>query len=179
MKQNWLILLFSVAFTGFISAQNTTIVQELNSVKAGQGEIIIHQDESIEGLIGTRSNKASSTTTTNATKTNTSPNVGEGSSTGLKPTSYIQTKGYKIQVFSGNNQKRSKDEAYSRKGMIERSFPDKEVTVTFNSPVWRVRAGNYRTYEEAFEALKDMQKMFPSFGREMEIKEAVVKLPVY
>lgn len=187
MKQNWLTLLFSFICVGFASAQNmSSIISELNSNKKGQGNVVIYQDESIEGLIGTRSGSNTTTDINSNTSTagtikgsNDSNNIIGESNTGLKPRSYIQTKGYKIQVFSGNNQRVSKNEAYSRKNQITREFPDEEVSVTFNSPVWRVRVGNFRTYEQAFETLKEMKKTFPSFGKEMEIKEAVVKLPVY
>lgn len=183
MKHNWLALLFSFVFVGSIFAQNTaSIITELNSTKTGQGNILIHEDESIEGLIGTKSesiNTNSSTTTTGTVKDSDRNDVSSESNPNLKPRNYIQAKGYKIQVFAGNNQRISKNEAYSRKNQIERAFPSEEVIVTFNSPVWRVRVGNFRTYEQAFETLKEMRKTFPGFGKEMEIKEAVVRLPVY
>ncbi|MFR9165806.1 MAG: SPOR domain-containing protein [Dysgonomonas sp.] len=168
-----------ISFSGFIilciaaCLGQGSIITDLNQPKAGQGSITIYQDETIEGLIGLKS-AAEGTTT----PVQNDQNTGE---TPVKhePTNYIQTKGYKIQVFSGNDQRRSKNEAYSKKEMIQSSFPDMEVAITFRSPVWRVRVGNFKTYEQAFQAMKELKDAFPTFGKEMQIVEAVIKLPVY
>ena len=180
MKRYWFVLFFALIFTGLTQAQNSSIIKDLNSPKQGQGSITVYQDESIDGLIGA---KITSTPPASQGGSNNDSNSSAGESnptnTGAKPTQYIQSKGYKIQVFSGNDQKKSKNEAYSKKSLIEGNFPDMEVAITFNSPVWRVRAGNFKTYEQAFQALKDLKNAFPSFGREMQIVESVIKLPVY
>lgn len=163
MKQHWLITFFLFIAIGWASAQTPAIIKELNTERDGQGTVSVYQDESIEGLIGSKIMSGTS-----------SSDEGSG-----EPSRYIQTKGYKIQVYSGNNQKLSKNEANSRKASIRNTFPTMDVTITFNSPVWRALAGNYKTYEQATEALKELKNAFPSFAREMQIKEAIIKLPVY
>jgi len=156
-------IFFLLITANFVAAQNSAIIKDINTTKAGQGNVTVYEDEAIDGLIGAKGSTASP------------------GKTGDKPSSgnFIQTQGYKIQVYSGNDQRRSKNEASARKRLIEERFPGTDVTITYNSPVWRVRAGNFKSYEEAFEALKEFKNAFPSFGREMQIIKAVVKVPVY
>lgn len=160
--------LFLVCLHG--SAQNTSIIDELNQNRAGQGKITIYQDDAIKRLVGTSiarntPNDDLILSQLDNTVTNTAK-------------SFIRAKGFRIQVYSGNNQRLSKNEAESRRDAILSSFPNMEVNVTFNSPVWRVKAGNFRTQEQASEALNELKNRFPSFGREMYIVSDVVKLPV-
>ena len=86
-------------------------------------------------------------------------------------------RGFKIQVFSGNNQRKSKDEAYSKQRLINDRFEDIETVVYFKSPRWILRAGNFRTREEADVMLKEIAKQFPSVGKEMYIVSDTVKIP--
>lgn len=165
MKKHCLIVFFLFMAIAWITAQNTpAIIKELNTQRSGQGTVVVYQDESIEGLIGSKIVSGGSYI----------PSEGNG-----EPSRYIQTKGYKIQIYSGSSQKLSKNEANSRKAAIRNVFPTMEVTITFNSPVWRALAGNYKTYEQATEALKELKSAFPAFAREMQIKESIIKLPVY
>jgi len=182
MKHYWFILYLLFIPSTLMVAQQASIVKDLNTHKQGQGDITIYQDESIEGLIGSKMAGTSSTnnnTNVEVKPEDTTPGSVSGSTSTVKPLHYKEVKGYKIQVFSGNEQRRSKSEAYAKKEQIQSSYPDQEVNVTFKSPVWRVRVGNYRTYEEAFETMKEMKQAFPAFGKEMQIVEAVIKLPVY
>ena len=157
-----------------------TIVDDLNSTKPGQGLVRIYEDEAISGLIGKRPSSVGLSTTQEATtpvKPSSSGITPEHlPSAQLNPSATIQISGYKIQVFSGNDQRNSKREAESRRNQVKNVFPEMEVDISFNPPVWRVRAGNYRTYEEAFQSLQEMKKTFPDFGKEMQIVRARVLL---
>lgn len=158
-------------------AQKASIVKDLNTPKSGQGHITIYQDEQIEGLIGARFTGSLAVNEGNESRPNNV--VISDLDTGAKALHYKEARGYKIQVFSGNEQRQSKSEAYGRKGQIQTVYPDLDVVVTFKSPVWRVRVGNYRTYEEAFEAMKELKDAFPTFGKEMQVMDAVIKIPIY
>lgn len=175
MKYHWIILLFALLFCPYISAQSPDIIKDLNTDKTGQGTVRIYQDESLEGLLGSKRTPGS---TANTNELMGASGLND-TTTDAQPTHYIQAKGYKIQIFSGNDQKKSKDVAYSRKSLIQGSYPNLEVTITFNSPVWRARAGNFKTYEQASQALTELKATFPSFGKEMQIVESAIKLPVY
>ncbi|WP_163268299.1 SPOR domain-containing protein [Dysgonomonas sp. 216] len=169
------IFLFTIATLCSSIVAQTTIIKDLNASKPGQGSVVIYQDEAIEGLIGTRT---SSSPIPSPTDQGSISGEIENGTNKSQPSGFIRAKGYKIQVFSGNDQKRSRQEAESRKSKIVSEFPDMEVAIIFNSPVWRARAGNFKTYEQAFQALNDLKKAFPSFGRELQIVEDVVKLPI-
>ncbi len=164
MKKNLYILLALLAISGFVSAQNgdKTIVDDLNSSKWGQGNIKVFQDDAIQNLVAVRH-------TTSAE--NTAGNLGVVDPSG----NYTKVRGFKIQVYSGNNQQRSKREAESKQAQIRSAFPDLETIVSFHSPVWRLRVGNFLSQEDAEEVLKEMKKTFPGFGREMYIVTDVVK----
>lgn len=56
--------------------------------------------------------------------------------------------GWRIQIFfdSGNN---SKSRAYSKKGLFMAKYPEVDVYLTFQSPYYKVRVGNYRTRMDA------------------------------
>ena len=60
----------------------------------------------------------------------------------------IEMDGFRVQIFSSNRQQTAKEEALS----LEKKMTDAlstAVYVTYISPFWKVRLGNFRTYEEA------------------------------
>ncbi|NDV79253.1 SPOR domain-containing protein [Dysgonomonas sp. 511] len=136
-----------------------TIIEDLNSRKAGQGRITVMQDETIDKILGIRQ------------EIDTTKKLGY-----VDPNAeYVKVKGFKIQVFSGNNQQRSKREAESKKAQVRSAFPELEAVVNFQSPVWRLRVGNFVKKEDAETVLKEMKKKLPSLGREMYVVSDVVK----
>lgn len=154
------------------NAQNRSIVDDLNTAKAGQGRIVIYQDDNIRNLVGT--NLLVNTVTNTAAMASQLSTSTEGTEA---PKNIVKTKGYRIQVYSGSDQKTAKNEANYRKSTIQSSFPNMEVTITYNSPVWRVRAGNFRTQEQASQGLSELRAKFPTY-KEMRIVDDVVKIPV-
>lgn len=69
--------------------------------------------------------------------------------------------GYRIQVFDDNNPRTARAEAQSRKHMVESRFPHLRTYVQFNSPYWRVKAGDFRSRSEAEAVLEEMCDAFP------------------
>lgn len=92
---------------------------------------------------------------------------------------YLVTPGFRIQVFSGNNQRKSKTEAFSKENMVKELNPELETYVTFNSPFWRLRVGNFRSYEEADQVMRELKKGLPGFGKQMYIVREEVRFPLY
>ena len=167
-----LILVFFFLRVLFVSAQqpvqsdtgkekSATIIEELNSNQPAQGNVTVYQDEAIKGILAKP-----------APRNLPVYSSGDGSS------QYVKMRGYKIQVFSGNDQRKSKDEAYYKQKLINDSFDDIETVVYFNSPRWILRAGNFRTREEANIILKEIMRQFPNFGKEMYIISDTVKIPL-
>jgi len=156
----FVLCLFSLVL--FAQDGEKTIIDELNSPKWGQGKVRVMQDEAIDGLIAVRH------------ETDSTKKLGV-----IDPNAaFVKVKGYKIQVYSGNNQQYSKREAEGRKTQIHQLYPEYEAIVNFQSPFWRVRVGNFLKREDAETVLKELKKAFPVMGREMTVVADTVKKPV-
>lgn len=143
----------------FSQSEEKTIIEELNSRKLGQGKVVVMQDEVVDGLLAVRQ------------KTDTAQKLGV-----IDPDAeFTKVKGFKIQVYSGNNQQRSKREAETKQTQVKTLYPELESNVTYNSPFWRLRVGNFLTREDAETVLQEMKKSFPVMGREMYVVSDVVK----
>lgn len=143
------------------SRQKNEILKELNSNNPGKGDVTVYEDESITHILG-RPMGPPRTIYTDA----------EGS------IQYYKMRGYKVQAFSGNNQRTSRNEAYNKQSLINTQFPELETVVLFESPFWRLRVGNFKSRPEADEAMRELRNSFPSFGKEMYIVVDEVKIPV-
>ncbi len=140
--------------------KSKSIIEELNTHRRAQGNVMVYEDEAIKGILAKPSAANLPVYTAD-----------DGTS------QYVMMPGYKIQVFSGNDQRKSKDEAYSKQKLINESFEDLETVVYFRSPRWILRAGNFRTRAEADAAMKLIADEFPNFGKEMYIISDSVKVP--
>jgi hypothetical protein len=143
------------------SAQSNEIIEELNSSKVNQGNVTVYQDEAIKGILA-----------------KPAPTNLPVYSSGDGSVQYVKVRGYKIQVFSGNDQRKSKDEALYKERLINGSFEDIETVVFFNSPRWILRAGNFKTRGEANVVMEKLRDQFPNFGKEMYIISDTVKIPL-
>lgn len=76
---------------------------------------------------------------------------------------------YRIQVYSDNNRHSAKANAEKRKRLIEQGIPGMHGYVSYDSPYWRVRMGNYQTEAEAQSAMKQIKSKFPSFESDVRI----------
>lgn len=57
--------------------------------------------------------------------------------------------GYRIQVFSSNVQQTAKSEAFKIEKEIRSAFPELGVYVSYTSPFWKVRVGDFKTTADA------------------------------
>lgn len=77
--------------------------------------------------------------------------------------------GYRIQVFSDNNIRTAKARAEYCKRSVEQAMPGTRAYIIFDSPYWRVKFGDFRSYSEADEALQQLLQQFPAFASEAKI----------
>lgn len=143
------------------SKQKKEILKELNSKTPGKGDVTVYEDESITQILG-RPMGPPRTIYTDANG----------------DTQYYKMRGFKIQAFSGNNQRTSRDEANRKQSLISNQYPQHETVVLFESPFWRLRVGNFQTRAEAEEVMQELRNSFPSFGKEMYIVVDEVKVTV-
>ena len=66
--------------------------------------------------------------------------------------------GFRIQVI--NSPDRSK--VFVAKGKIYQEFPDMKPYLMYQAPNYKLKVGNFKTQEEAEDAVKQLSRLFPS-----------------
>ena len=143
-----------------VSTKPSSILERINKTESGKGSVKIIQDESISGRIG------------RPVKRNLPNDLDDEES------KYVEMSGWRIQVFSGNNQRVSKNEAFGKEADLKASFPDLSTYVKYNAPFWRLRVGDFQTYQDAQGMLMQLRHAFPAFGREMSIVKEKIQVKV-
>ncbi len=77
--------------------------------------------------------------------------------------------GYRVQIYSDNNQRTARAEAERRASAIRSHFPEYQAYVVFQSPYWRVRVGDFRSRSQAEDAVQQMRQVLPAYGKEMRV----------
>ena len=75
-----------------------------------------------------------------------------------------KAKGYRIQVFAGNNTRASKERANEADRYIRSKYPDLPVHTEFKNPRWLCTVGDFLYYEEAYDVLRKLRKETPYKG---------------
>ena len=137
-----ILLLFTVLLTSALLGQNNTkenIFDALSKKDSVSGAVVkMHQNKNIE------------------------QRVARGTSAASGSIQSVTTTGYRVQVFSSNTQRTARGEAYKIEKEIRDAFPEHEVYVSYTSPFWRVRIGNFRSIDEAQEFRSQVIKAFPN-----------------
>ena len=155
-----LAILFLTTGLNEVIAQSTqnSIFESLSNPKSGEGIVVVHQSEAVKRLVGTRI---------------VNENVNS-----LNGKMYISTRGYRIQVYSGNIQRTSKDEATSLQVKIKGLYPNLESDIKFIAPFWKLFVGNFLTYEEAWTMCRELRNVYPQKKNEIYIIEDDILLPM-
>ncbi|MCD7971837.1 MAG: SPOR domain-containing protein [Candidatus Azobacteroides sp.] len=143
------ILVVPVAYT----QHNTTMVDSITTNSAG-GKVEIYQDPGITNLLG---------------KINTSDAP-------LKNKKVTNRKGFRIQAYSGSQQTVAKTEVYEREKRFRGRFPEYATYVTYNSPFWKLRVGDFADQYDAEEALRAIKNAFPQYSNELYIVSDNVRI---
>jgi hypothetical protein len=86
--------------------------------------------------------------------------------------------GWRIQVFSGNNQRISKIEAFRKETDLKTSFPELSTYVKYNAPIWRLRVGDFQNYPDAQKMLLQLRHAFSAYSHEMSIVRDRIQVKV-
>jgi len=73
----------------------------------------------------------------------------------------VEIDGFRVQVYSSNQQQTAKAEALELEGKLKDKI-SQPLYVLYLPPFWKVRIGDFRTYEEAKEYKKMFIQMYPS-----------------
>ncbi len=126
------VLLLMLASLPIMAQEN--IVDRLLQVVPDQGVITIHQDSRLEALLGVTYD----------------PSKSKGKK--------IQTVGYRIQIYAGGNTRYAKEEAQKAAQYIREKYPEIPVYTEFVAPRWVCRVGDYKTIEEADQAMRILRQ---------------------
>lgn len=85
------------------------------------------------------------------------------------PSASRSRSGYRVLVFDDNNVRTAQSQAQARKQLIESRFPEFRSYVSFNSPYWRVKVGDFKTRSEAEAAMGAIRAAFPSIGTQLRV----------
>ena len=128
-------LLVVCMFCGAAAFAQVNIVDELQKQRVGQGTVTVHQDAKIAALLGT---------------------VYVKSDNDMEP-KVLKTRGYRVQVYAGNNSRIARQEANDVAEQIKVEFPELSVYAFFQPPRWLCRVGDYRSIEEADAAMRRLK----------------------
>lgn len=149
MKSSALLLSVVLLCTGgtFSFAGQPTIADALNT----SGSITVVQPQTLNERLKITHSAVSEV---DATADNSAPKIRAG---------------YRVQVFDDNNVRSAKHDAQVRKQQIESRFPEYPVYVTFNSPYWRVKVGDFKNRGEAEAAMAEIRHAFPAMAKSLRI----------
>ena len=149
----YFLLLIGLFFGISVSAQ-VSIVEELQKERVGQGTVTIHQDAAISALLGSVYVKD---------ENETEPKM-------------LKARGYRVQVYAGNNSRIARQEANEVAELLKTEFPELPVYAFFQPPRWLCRVGDYRSIEEA-DALMRRLKATGKF-KEVSIVREQINIPL-
>lgn len=72
----------------------------------------------------------------------------------------IEIDGYRVQIYSSNRQQTAKGEALDLEEKLKMTI-NQAIYVQYLPPFWKVRLGDFRTYEEAREYKKQFVQLYP------------------
>ena len=72
----------------------------------------------------------------------------------------VEIDGYRVQIYSSNQQQTAKTEALELENRLKDAV-SQTVYVQYLTPFWKVRVGDFRTYDEAKEYKKVFVAQFP------------------
>lgn len=149
-----------------VSAQEK-FLDRLTKQTNGHGTVRVIQHADITRLVNGEDNVPSKRTETPAAGTdsaetkNGAQTLQGGGEDGTLPVPKtgrkMKANGYRIQVYAGGNSRTSRQEAQQMANKVKGFFSDMPTYTHFQSPRWICRVGDFRTYEEANQALHELR----------------------
>ena len=153
-----------------LTASSQTFTQRLQEKgRAGEGTVTVTHAKAIDDLVNKQSETPQATAQPQPkTETAVAPKKAEvKTQETLRDTISIaepgrrsyKVDGFRVQAFAGGNQRKDRQKAEQIGNTIKAHYPQTSVYVHFYSPRWVCRVGNYRTYEEADEMLRNIRDL--------------------
>lgn len=168
----FLALIVTLCFNIVVAQSQQPFTQRLQQKVAGQGTVVLVQDEEISRLVNNMpketpvvpTQKESKTESRNASATTSHSGAVKQSSTTVS-THYSGTRGrhkergFRIQVYAGTGNAAAKNAARQMETKVRKALPELAVYCHFKSPRWVCRVGDFSTREEAQRYLAKIQRM--------------------
>lgn len=119
----------------FIASSGFSQTDTISSTPADSSSVLIHKDYRVDLLIKKQA-QINEVTSRNARRTD---------------------KGFRLMIISTNN----RDEAYAAKTKIYTYFPELKAYMWYQSPYFRLKAGNFKDRKDAESYQKRMNTYFP------------------
>ena len=146
------VLLFTVLSSVSAQQARTSIFEALSDTsKSEQGKVSLHQDARLNRLIYSK-------------VTGTPYTV-----------NYIMKDGFRVQVFSSDQMRTAKTEAYKIEDLIKAKHPNLPTYVVYQAPFWKVRVGDCNTSAEAQELRSFVLAEFPEMRSDTYIVREQVR----
>ncbi|MCD8317365.1 MAG: SPOR domain-containing protein [Paraprevotella sp.] len=176
MKQ-LLLSLFLCGTLSTVSAQQK-FMDVLLKPEDGQGTVRVIQDAEITRMVNGKTDEAPVSAVVPGQTTETKTTV-DGDDTTVPAANRtlrkMKANGYRIQVYAGGNSRTARQEAQRMAGKVKGYFSDMPTYTHFQSPRWICRVGDFRTYEEANQALHEL-KATKQFDEALIVK-SVIQIP--
>lgn len=91
----------------------------------------------------------------------------------------ITAVGYRVQVYSNNNARKAKTDAFELEEKLVELFPDVKCYVSFSAPFWKVRLGDFSNYAEAVVFSKKVKSILPELANEIIVVKENNTKPLY
>ena len=88
---------------------------------------------------------------------------------------WVEIDGYRVQVYSSNQQQSAKAEALDLEEQLKQKI-NQTIYVQYIPPFWKVRIGDFRTYDEAKEYKKAFVQIFPDMTGDTYIVRDKIKV---
>lgn len=149
--------LFSFIFllSAVTATAQRTIIESLQANRPGEGVVSIHQSAHITSLIGLRY---------------------AGNSSAQGTPKMLKARGFRIQVYAGNNSRAARNEATAIANKVKEEFTDMPVYTYFQPPRWLCRVGDFKNIEEAHVAMRKL-KACGTF-KEVAIVREQINIPI-
>lgn len=154
-------------------AQGLFIDKLVSTPTSGQGVVRVYQSAEIARLVN---GKGKQTSVPAKGQGELGQAIETGAADAIKTsTRKLKTNGYRIQIYAGGNSRVAKQEAQRIAGKFRTYFSDLSVYTHFQSPRWICRVGDFRTYEEASEVLRELRAT-NQFNEALIVK-SVIQIP--
>lgn len=143
-----------IPMCGMAQANNYT--DYLQRRVAGRGTVVLHQDAELEGLVNGGSAPIQPSRSNNSISGEVTSQEVEGA-TPITSGRHMTANGYRVQIISLGSSAKDKAEAENWGRRFKALFPTTNVYISFRSPHYVCRVGDFRTREEANELLQQLR----------------------